>query len=207
MKNRNILMIVCSVFALGGCAVGQNDFNCSSGDENALCGSSRTIYKATDGDLKTNDTLTYIKDGEKQQMTVSELKKLQNGDASHNSSISEISKGKANSLSAPLSFSYDGDVLRKDVQTMRVWIAPFIDSNDNLHLSSMVYTDIAQKSWELGTVNPNKSLGSSLSPVIRVTSSISTSEEIDQGKYRVPDKEKPRLQALFSNQSSSNGEK
>ena len=155
MRNLQLLFITALIGAISGCSVGQNDFNCSAGDENALCGSARTIYQATDGDLKTKDTLIYIKDGEKKQVTLKELNKSQESDKDHAFLISEISNPKANSLGIPHTFSYDGDVLRKDVRVMRVWIAPFVDANDNLHMSSMVYTDIAQRSWELGTTNPN----------------------------------------------------
>ncbi|EOX3447462.1 type IV conjugative transfer system lipoprotein TraV [Vibrio cholerae] len=180
---------------LAGCSVGQNDFNCSSGDENALCGSSRTIYEVTNGELNTNDTLTYVKDGKKQQMSVSDLKKKQKGDLYHAGAISEKSVNQADSLNVPLSFNFDGDVLRNNVRVMRIWIAPFVDSNDNLHLSSMVYTDVAHRSWQLGTIDPNtkQSIKSStVEPIVTLEA-----ENLDTQKYRVPEKEKPALQTLF----------
>ncbi|EGR0468561.1 type IV conjugative transfer system lipoprotein TraV [Vibrio cholerae] len=183
------------VSLLAGCSVGQNDFNCSSGDENALCGSSRTIYEVTNGELKTNDTLTYVKDGKKQQMSVSDLKKMQKGDLYHAASISENSTHQADSLSVPLSFNFDGDVLRHDVRVMRIWIAPFVDSNDNLHLSSMVYTDIAHRSWQIGTIDPNTKQ-SITSPMVAPLVTPEP-ENLDTKKYRVPEKEKPALQTLF----------
>lgn len=128
MKNLQLFFITALVGAISGCSVGQNEFNCSAGDENAMCGSARTIYQATDGDLKTNDTLTYIENGEKKQVTLKELNQIQKGDESHAVTISEISNPKANSLEVPHAFSYDGDVLRKDVRVMRIWIAPFVDA-------------------------------------------------------------------------------
>lgn len=77
MSNKYFLLFLpLSIAVLTGCTVGQSEFNCSAGDENALCASSRTIYKATDGEIKENETITYVKDGEKQQITLEELNKV-----------------------------------------------------------------------------------------------------------------------------------
>jgi|GEM_PF-6644025 conjugal transfer pilus assembly protein TraV len=146
MSTKLLVGLTLLIGALSGCTIGQSEFNCSRGDENALCASSRTVYKATDGDLKENETITYVKDGEPVQITLSELAK-ERGDYS---GISEISNHAANYQNVPHSFSYDGNVLRKDVRVMRVWIAPFTDTNDNLHMSTMVYTDIEDRKWEIG---------------------------------------------------------
>ena len=135
-----------SIIAIGGCTYGQNDFNCSSGDENAMCASTRTIYKATDGDIRENETITYVKDGEKQQITLQELSDLKSGE----SKISENSSTSSDSNRVPFAFSYDGDVLRTDVKVLRIWIAPFIDEHDDLNLSTLVYTDIEKRKWQVG---------------------------------------------------------
>ncbi|NOI31838.1 type IV conjugative transfer system lipoprotein TraV [Vibrio coralliilyticus] len=212
MKKINLIFSIACVGILGGCAVGQNDFNCSAGDENAICGSARAIYEATDGDLKTNDTLTYIQNGERKQVTVKDLRQIQNGDASHTLAISEISDHKANSSKVPHAFSYDGDVLRKDVRVMRIWIAPFVDAKDNLHMSSMVYTDIAQRSWEIGTTNSNYQPSATDNTPVMVTapSTASSSPSKEDGKkqyiYSVPEKDKKQINELFKT-SSDNGEK
>ena len=188
--------VLLSAALLGGCAVGQSEFNCSSGDENALCGSSRTIYKATDGTLVTNDTLTYIEDGEPRQITLDELKDIENKKVA--SRISEISIYGAKFNYVPQSFSFDGDVLRKDVKVLRVWVAPFVDTNDDLHLSSMVYTDIEERSWELGTVNPNLKTRI-VPPVTKSLINPSKSEQRSVKEYRVPKAEKAKLQTIFDN--------
>lgn len=192
--------VLLSAALLGGCAVGQSEFNCSAGDENALCGSSRTIYRATDGTLVTNDTLTYIEDGEPRQITLDELKDIENKQKNKKvaSGISEISTYGAKFNYVPQSFSFDGDVLRKDVKVLRVWVAPFVDTNDDLHLSSMVYTDIEQRSWELGTVNPNSKTRIA-PPVTKSLVNPSKSEQRSVKEYRVPKTEKAKLQTTFDN--------
>jgi conjugal transfer pilus assembly protein TraV len=149
MMNKNILAALSLVTLLSGCSVlsvGQDEFNCSAGDENALCASSRTIYRATDGEIQENEKITYVKDGEVHQTNLSELKKFNS-----NLGISENSAHQAqSSMKAAPQFSYDGEVLRHDVKVLRVWIAPWIDKSDNLHSSQLIYTDIEQRKWEIG---------------------------------------------------------
>lgn len=150
-----LLQLLLTVLVVTGCAVGQNDFNCSAGDENALCASSRTIYKATDGELKENQEIIYVQDGEKKVTTLDELNEI-NGlgvnSASHHTTTAEQAD-----MSAPFTFSYDGEVLRKDVKVLRVWVAPWVDNDGDLHLSKLVYTDIEERKWEVGSVNKNTS--------------------------------------------------
>lgn len=168
MSMKHIVGLAFSVGILSGCTVGQSEFNCSAGDDNALCGSSRTIYRATDGELKENTTLTYIKDGKVHQTTLAELDKLKNPNAQplQKSKISEISNSKGQlNQGVPFSFSYDGKVLRKEVQVLRIWIAPWVDKSDDLHLSTLVYTDIENRKWEVGT--PDETQASSPTKVIK----------------------------------------
>lgn len=40
--------------------------------------------------------------------------------------------------------------LRQAAQVMRVWIAPWIDRNDNLNWPGYVYTDVTPKTWTFG---------------------------------------------------------
>ncbi|PMK78544.1 type IV conjugative transfer system protein TraV [Vibrio breoganii] len=155
-----LLFLPLSVAVLTGCTVGQSEFNCSAGDENALCASTRTIYKATDGEIQENETITYVKDGEVQQITLSELNEIKglgvsvNHDVAEDGSISETQKPMIKSkVAVPFSFSYDGQVLRKDVRVLRIWVAPWVDKSDDLHLSTLVYTDIEKRKWEVGTVD------------------------------------------------------
>lgn len=145
---KNLASVLIAI-TISGCSLGtgQNDFNCSAGDGNALCAPTSSIYELTNGTITMNDTVVVVEDGEKKAYTVVELKKM-NG---QHSEISEINSTDAQSINVPQRFSYDGNVLRNDIEVLRVWIAPFIDTNDDLHLSTMVYTDITKKSWTLGS--------------------------------------------------------
>lgn len=154
------LLASMGVLLLTGCTVGQSDFNCSSGDENALCASSRTLYKASNGDVKENEKITYIKDGEVHQTSLSELDglkdKLESGsedqeDEKGGEKTKTTKNVQPEQMTVPLQFSYDGDVLRKDVRVLRIWVAPWVDKSDDLHLSTLIYTDIEKRKWEIGT--------------------------------------------------------
>lgn len=41
--------------------------------------------------------------------------------------------------------------IRHQSQVMRIWIAPWIDSQDNLHWNGYVYTEVSPRTWEIGT--------------------------------------------------------
>lgn len=135
---------------LGGCSIGQSDFSCSLGSEASICASSRTIYKATNGELDENETITYVEDGEKKQITVAELAALQSGDAIAGKSPTSTSVQKeqqADNTSLPYSFNYDGKALRTDAKVMRIWIAPWNDQMDTLHMSTVLFTDMEKRKW------------------------------------------------------------
>ncbi|MEZ9922353.1 TraV family lipoprotein, partial [Vibrio breoganii] len=94
------------------------------------------------------------------QITISELNEIKGlgvsvtHDVAEDGSISETKKPVVKSkVAVPFLFSYDGQVLRKDVRVLRIWVAPWVDKSDDLHLSTLVYTDIEKRKWEVGTVD------------------------------------------------------
>ncbi|WP_370649226.1 TraV family lipoprotein [Cupriavidus sp. EM10] len=40
--------------------------------------------------------------------------------------------------------------VRKPAQVMRIWIAPWIDSKDDLHYPSYLYTEVQPRRWSFG---------------------------------------------------------
>lgn len=203
------LLASMGVLLLTGCTVGQSDFNCSSGDENALCASSRTLYKASNGDIKENEKITYIKDGEVHQTTLSEINglkdKLENEsndskDKSNDKKGGEETKTTKNvqleQMQVPLQFSYDGDVLRKDVRVLRIWVAPWVDKSDDLHLSTLIYTDIEKRKWEIGTQYQKSNVGAT--PHLSSNSVKSDSKTVTQ-KQSYSKKYRPRNTATPKN--------
>ncbi|BEI26513.1 type IV conjugative transfer system lipoprotein TraV [Vibrio fluvialis] len=205
---RNVLLLV-SVAVLGGCSVGQNEFNCSRGDDNALCGSSRTIYSATNGDLKENETLTFIENGEKRQVTLTELEQIreqnskpvgtESGDA-QKGKISEKNSLQAHSSQVPHSFSYDGKVLRSDVKVLRVWIAPYVDNTDDLNLSTLVYTDIEKKRWDLNVTQGKAAKLEPKTPANLIVNNFAPKQESQksQKEYRPLPQDVERIQTKMN---------
>lgn len=190
------ILLIGVISLLAGCTVGQSEFNCSKGDENALCASSRTIYHATDGDLPENTDIVYIKDGEAHQTNLAEINELKN-----EAVVSKSSDGAQPRTSVPYRFSYDGDVLRQDVKVLRIWIAPFVDKQDDLHLSTLVYTDIEKRKWHIGTVD--RSSTGARSVAVRTSTAAITAEqtrgEESEQKYRPSEKDIKRMNRNLNN--------
>lgn len=192
---KNTLTSLLATLFLSGCSIGagQNDFNCSSGEGGAVCGSSRSIYELTDVELNTNQSVVVFEDGEKKAYTVSELK--QQGKPA---AISEKNQTSAEYSSVPQTFSYDGEVLRREAEVLRIWIAPFIDANDDLHLSKLVYTDITEKAWQIGIQEQN-----GFGATFQKAGAQSTTEkegEKKSHKYRPPVPDQNRLEKRFNTQ-------
>lgn len=40
--------------------------------------------------------------------------------------------------------------VRSKAQVMRIWIAPWVDKSDDLHLPSFLYTEVQSRKWNLG---------------------------------------------------------
>ncbi|WP_051303370.1 TraV family lipoprotein [Psychromonas aquimarina] len=188
------LFLFLGVLSLTACTVGQSEFNCSGGDNNALCGSSRAIYKAADGDIELDETLTVIHNGEAKQISLSEFQGIGNNSESfknedaNNSEITSMdsrsgykvtqtppSKNTAiiqntttkelahdvaysDSSQVPHKFSFDGNVIREPTKVMRIWVAPWTDRSDDLHLSSLIFTDIEKRKWAILSVDENNTV-------------------------------------------------
>lgn len=137
------ILTLASPFLLAGCSIGQSEFNCSAGDDNALCGSTRAIITATNGELTTDDTIRVHKGGEVVEVSASKFAGFNqnNLDANHQTGRSDVN--------VPHTYNYDGDALRTKEQVLRVWIAPWIDQHDVLHMSNVLYTDVEKRHWKI----------------------------------------------------------
>ena len=215
------LGLVSSVVLLSGCSIGQSEFTCSLGSENSVCASSRAVYKATNGELAENETITYVEDGETKQITVSELQAIQSGEAlggdnelgskkteTQNTSNShhywspkngprgltqksskktppqkvkkDVVKVEPN---IPYQFGFDGDAIRTPVTVMRIWVAPFVDQQDNLRMSQVLFTDMEKKSWKIADIQP-QNFG------VRTTAVIHKSNKLEAAKSEPLETEK-----------------
>jgi conjugal transfer pilus assembly protein TraV len=243
---KNQLFISSIVVLLAGCSVGQSEFSCSLGSDHSVCASSRTIYKATNGELAENETITYVEDGETKQITVSELQAIQAGDVDSEDMLSS-DKTKGNSDKSdiywspqdgpkairqqrkekeqrtekvetkivegavvksepkiPYQYGFDGDAIRTPVTVMRIWIAPFVDQQDNLRMSQVLFTDMEKKSWKIADTE-RQNFGVSPSAVIKKPSKVKEeeSEQIDfdskEGSIYIDPSSLQQIKTNFSN--------
>ncbi|GMQ49672.1 type IV conjugative transfer system lipoprotein TraV [Vibrio sp. 10N] len=231
MIYRNYSTLALSVLALSGCSIGQSEFTCSMGSESSICASSRTIYKATNGDIEENETITYVEDGERKQMTVAELEAMREGTLSPDkkgeikkdnyaprNDFKQINTGKPKPKvvyvpatvvepKMPYSYSYDGQALRSDAKVMRIWISPWVDVNDTLHMSKVLFTDMEKKKWTIADSSQlNRPQTTLTKPV--VTKTTATNPQGDEPKKRAfvpPPPEIEKLQQMFP-QNTQNGD-
>jgi conjugal transfer pilus assembly protein TraV len=157
----NLIILGVATLSIQGCSigVGQDEFNCSSGDKNALCGSTRSIYTATNGELDENTKLTYIVDGEVHQTDVSNLDELKG--SLKNPIKTEVVEKKVITDSI-LEKSTDqllfevsqlggvtpiGDIMRTKAKIMKVGINTWIDQEDLFHMPSIILADIEARRW------------------------------------------------------------
>ncbi|NVZ11513.1 type IV conjugative transfer system lipoprotein TraV [Allochromatium humboldtianum] len=55
--------------------------------------------------------------------------------------------------------------IREPAQVARIWIAPWIDQNDNLHANGYVFTEVQSQSWSFGEPEIRHSLGLQSLPI------------------------------------------
>lgn len=221
-----------SMAVLGGCSVGQSEFTCSMGSESSICASSRTIYKATNGDIEENETITYVEDGERKQITVAELEAMREGNLTLEdmepkpkypprndfkkinmgpppSKVQVVVEPAPVSPAVPYSYSYDGQALRSEAKVMRIWIAPWVDANDTLHMSKVIFTDMEKKKWTIAESSQlNKRQGKLIKPVSTTTATNLKGEEPKKRAFVPPPEEIEKLQQMFpqnTNMESKNG--
>lgn len=165
-KVRN-LVIVAGLSALSGCAslgVGDSEFSCSGLPDTQNCMSAREVYEATanggsiydrdysqahaghDHKVKTSGTggsSTFMSKEERLSGGyVGDTKVSQNG----STQIEEVVRRVEDRYVAPRTPNKPVPI-RTPAKVMRVWIAPWEDKNENLKVSSYVFTEIEKRKW------------------------------------------------------------
>ena len=125
------------LFTVQGCVVGHSEFQCSEGSENGICASASTIYRATNDELKENETLTYFKDGEVYQTTLQALQMARKNNE-------QVSKQDLSMIDV------DKSAIRIAPSIMRIWIAPWVSKDDVLSMGKFIFTDMQSKQWKYG---------------------------------------------------------
>lgn len=128
-----ILMILGNILLLSGCtSIGGNEYSCSGIPDGIQCMSARDVYTATnDGNIPRS-----VKSGKK---TVSE--EITNSSSIGDSVIDNYVTPRLPNRSVPI---------RTPAQVMRIWVAPWEDTNGDLIVSGYIYTEIEPRKWVIG---------------------------------------------------------
>ncbi len=113
-----------------GCAsfgMGQSEFSCPGGVEGVHCLSARQTYQATNGGDEVQPTTKNANGDDKPKQVVT----VKSGPVP------------VPTIEQPLP-------IRTQAKVMRIWIAPWEDTDGDLHADGYVYTEIEGRKWNLG---------------------------------------------------------
>lgn len=135
------LSLLFAAMTLAGCAstfnpVGDSEFSCPGMPQGVICKTPRAVYKSTNGPLPVTDSdlpITSAKAGDKPaERLSSDTPLLAQGNVPYRTGTT---------AALPV---------REAPKVMRIYIAPWVDSHDDLHLASVFYTEIEPRKWSIG---------------------------------------------------------
>ena len=132
---------------LSGCSslnIGSSEYACSGMPEGVKCMSARDVYKATNnGEVPRpmNPNEKGNEDQDKHEVSADIAKTK--------SSVDEV----ANTYVAPR-LPNKPVPIRTPAQVMRIWVAPYEDTNGDLIMTGYVYTEIEPRRWVIGDSAP-----------------------------------------------------
>lgn len=142
------IMAVFGVVALSGCAsslntAGESKFACDASNNN--CPTPLEVYQATHNSpaaIRNGRTPDEWKTGSKDS---GQIKQLNPAEDLRRDLTSLAPSSQLLTAAEPPALP-----VRQASQVMRIWVAPWIDSNDNLNWSTYVYTEVTPKRWSYG---------------------------------------------------------
>ncbi|OLP04566.1 type IV conjugative transfer system lipoprotein TraV [Rhodoferax antarcticus ANT.BR] len=156
MKHKRSFSNICTIAAslvmvgtVAGCASLVNtadnaDFGCPGMPLGVTCKTPAAVYNSTNGQLPISDFDTPIG-----------AKKLASGDAGGEMSIPEpkafaAMSGMPVTVEATSNSRHGPKPVREAAKVVRIWIAPWVDKEDNLHLAQLQYTEVTPRYWTVG---------------------------------------------------------
>lgn len=123
-----VLMILSGALLLSGCtSIGGDKYSCSGIPDGVQCMSARDVYSATnDGNIPRS-----VKPGEE----------IAKSSSTGDSVIDNYVTPRLPNRPVPI---------RTPAQVMRIWIAPWEDTNGDLIVTGYVYTEIEPRKWVIG---------------------------------------------------------
>ncbi|AQH06021.1 type IV conjugative transfer system protein TraV (plasmid) [Burkholderia sp. KK1] len=146
MMKRLLIAAVLPVLA-SGCSVfnpaDSDTFACPGMPMGIVCKTPMAVYKstnqmpaATDSDMPIGQTVKGVKFGDNQG----------NVARPDQVPVSAALPG----LGLPAGVTADSRPIRTPAQVMRIWIGPWIDSKDDLHYPSYLFTEVQPRRWSFG---------------------------------------------------------
>lgn len=165
MNNKYFFSILFSSVALGlgGCATAVNtagsaDFACPGMPMGVTCKTPGAVYKSTNQDLPVTDFDTPLGS----LMMTKNQSLPSTGTVEAQPQFGQIAKTISGAYSLPFIAAVDRKTarpkpVREPAQVMRIWIAPWVDTQDTLHLAQIHFSEIVPRTWTVG--KPETKLG------------------------------------------------
>ena len=146
------LSVATAVLGLTGCAsslntAGSGDFACPGMPMGVTCKTPAAVYKSSHGNLAVTDFDT--------PLGAAPLDPAK-GSAANGKSVTSVDNVKSMAAySLPMLTAAERKTtrpkpVREPAQVMRIWIAPWVDSGDVLHLAQLHYAEIVPRTWTVG---------------------------------------------------------
>jgi conjugal transfer pilus assembly protein TraV len=155
MSNKLIspLLVSMTAILLGGCAsavntAGSADFACPGMPMGVTCKTPGAVYKSTNQDLPVTDFDTPLG-----TTAIGKPVGAPGSIESIQQAASMAKQGQTYVLPKTVSVerkSQGPKPVREPAKVMRVWIAPWVATDDTLHLAQVHYTEIVPRTWTVG---------------------------------------------------------
>lgn len=144
MAKIQYLTVLAVILTLTGCAsalntAGSGDYGCPGMPTGVLCKTPAAVYKSTHLDPKPTDFDLPINGALSGEAAKSQPMPMANSQA-----------GFVDIQAAAHKFIAGPRPVREPARIARIWIAPWIDKQDNLHLAQTHFTEIKPRTWTVG---------------------------------------------------------
>lgn len=162
-------LVVAACLTLSACSIlgptEEDEFHCVPGGEpKPNCRSPMAIYKSTHGEPPLVETDAPVSWADLMKSTSGELVKSEQkslpNEVNDGPASARAEKNPVATPSVTLGLTAQslglatpevlGRPVREQAKVMRIWIAPYVDQNDDLHYPSYLYTEIQPRRWALG---------------------------------------------------------
>ena len=147
------LIISTLIAGLAGCAsvlntAGESEFGCPGMPKGIVCKTPAAVYKSTNQDPADSEFDTPI------------------GMAGSTPSVEKMTKPAATmpALGALPQAKPGPKPVREEARVVRIWIAPWVDKQDNLHLASTQYAEVKPRTWTVGRPEAGQDAGGYVIP-------------------------------------------